>query len=165
MQYTIYMDDQQVLLIGLGVLLVIGLVCYIIAQVKSKKGELVFTTNTWDMVLLMACPVLVLAGSFMQENPSLQTPMYVLWGIAGVCLIGTMIFSIVSNSGSFWKILCSILAKVFVVWLTMVVMLLMIAILILCIILTFARNRRDDDGEYVFVKYDHFLKAYVGYRI
>lgn len=156
--------DQTTLYIIIGVVLAITLICYIIALVKSKRGEMVLTTNGWDMALLLTCPVLVLIGSFMQENPSLDQTRYILWGIAGVCFIGTMIFSFVSNSGSFGKILCSILAKVFVIWLTMFIIMLLIAILIFYIMLFFMRDR-SEDGEYILLKYDRFLKAYVGYRI
>lgn len=156
--------NQQTLYIILGSVLLVALVCYIIALVKSKKGEMVFTANGWDMTLLLTCPILILVGSFMQENPSLDTIRYVLWGIAGVCFIGTIIFSIVSNKDSIWKMLCSILAKIFVIWLTMFVILLLIVIFVVYVILFFVRDR-NEDGEYILLKYDRFLKAYVGYKI
>ena len=157
--------DKRTLYIILGVVLLITLVCYIIALVKSKKGEMTLTTNGWDMALLLTCPVLILVGSFMQENPSLEQTRYILWGVAGVCFIGSVIFSIVSNKDSFWKILCSILAKVFIVWLTMVIIMLLIAIFIFYLIAFFMRDRSEDDGEYILLKYDKFLKAYVGYKL
>lgn len=157
--------DKQTLHIILGVVLLITLVCYIIALVKSKKGEMTLTTNGWDMALLLSCPVLILVGSFMQENPSLDTARYILWGVSGVCFIGSVIFSIASNQGSFWKVLCSILAKVFVVWLTMFIIMLLIVIFIFYVIAFFVRDRSDDDGDYILLKYDKFLKAYVGYKI
>ena len=157
--------DQTTLYIIIAIVLSITLVCYIVALVKSKRDEMVFTTNGWDMALLLICPVLILIGSFMQENPSLEQTRYALWGIAGACFIGTIIFSIVSNSGSFWKILCSMLAKVFVVWLTMLIIMLLIAIFIFYVIAFFMRDRSEDDGEYILLKYNKFLKAYVGYKI
>ena len=158
------MDNQQGLII-FCVVLAITLICYIIALVKSKRGEMVLTTNGWDMALLLTCPILILVGSFMQENPSLDTVRYILWVVAGVLFIGTVIFSIVSNKGSFWKILCSILAKVFVVWLTMFVVMLLIAIFIFYLVAFLVRDRNEDEGDYILLKYDKFLKAYVGYRI
>lgn len=157
--------DSQTLYIIIGVVLLITLVCYIIALVKSRKGNMTLTTNGWDMALLLTCPVLILVGSFMQENPSLEQTRYILWGVAGVCFIGSVIFSIVSNKDSFWKILCSILAKVFIVWLTMVIIMLLIAIFIFYVIAFFMRDRSEDDGEYILLKYDKFLKAYVGYKL
>ena len=158
------MDNQQGLII-FCVGLAITLTCYIIALVKSKRGEMVFTANNWDMALLLTCPVLLLVGWMMQENPSLDTVRYVLWAIAGACFVGTAIFSIVSNLGSIWKILCSILAKVFVVWLTMFVVMLLIAIFIFYLVAFLVRDRNEDEGDYILLKYDKFLKAYVGYRI
>lgn len=157
--------DQTTLYIIIAIVLSITLVCYIVALVESKRDEMVLTTNGWDMALLLICPVLILIGSFMQENPSLEQTRYALWGIAGACFIGTIVFSIVSNSGSFWKILCSMLAKVFVVWLTMLIIMLLIAIFIFYVIAFFMRDRGEDDGEYILLKYDKFLKAYVGYKI
>lgn len=148
-----------------GIAFVVLLTCYIIALVKSKRGEMVLTTNSWDMALLLTCPVLVLVGSLMQENHELDTIRYILWGVAGVCFIGTMIFSIVSNRSSVWEILCSMLAKVFVIWLTMIIIMLLIAIFIFYVIVFFMRDRSEDDGEYILLKYDKFLKAYVGYKI
>lgn len=115
------------------------------------------------MALLLICPVLLLVGWMMQENPSLDTARYVLWSIAGACFLGTAIFSIVYNSGSIWKILCSILAKVFVVWLTMFLLMLMIAVAIVYAILSAANKDKED--EVIVLKYDRFLKAYVGYKI
>ena len=159
------MEANQIYFILWVVVLVIALVCYIIALVKSKRGELVFTANTWDMVLLFASPVLLLVGSLMQDNPSLDTARYVLWTLGGICFAGTAIFSIVSNLGSFWKISCSIMAKVFVVWLTMFILAVLIAILVVYVILTLVRDHSEDDGEYILLKYDRFLKAYVGYRL
>lgn len=158
------MTDQQGLII-FCVVLAITLICYIIALVKSKRGEMAFTTNGWDMASLLTCPILILVGSFMQEEPSLDTVRYILWVVAGVLFIGTVIFSIVSNKGSFWKILCSILAKVFVVWLTMFVVMLLIAIFIFYLVAFLVRDRNEDEGDYILLKYDKFLKAYVGYRI
>lgn len=96
------MTDQQGLII-FCVGLAITLTCYIIALVKSKRGEMVFTANNWDMALLLTCPVLLLVGWMMQENPSLDTARYVLWAIAGACFVGTAIFSIVSNPGLYGR--------------------------------------------------------------
>lgn len=98
------MTNQQGLII-FCVCLAKTLTFYIIALVKSKRGEMVFTTNNWDMALLLTCPVLLLIGLMMQENPSLDTARYVLRSIAGVCFVGTAIFSIASNLGSIGKIL------------------------------------------------------------
>lgn len=159
------MEDNKIYFILWVVVMVIALVCYIIALVKSKRGEMVFTANGWDMALLFACPVLLLAGGLMQENPSLDTTRIVLWTLGGLCFAGTAIFSIVYNKGSLWKILCSIMAKVCVIWLTMFILMLLLVILLVSLILFFVRDRNDDDGDYILLKYDHFLRAYVGYRV
>lgn len=125
---------------------------------------MVFTANGWDMGLLLTCPILILVGSCIMENPSYDTLRYVLWGFAGACLIGTITFSIITNKDSFWKKLCSIFAKIFAIWLTMFVIMLLIGILIFYIITLFARDRSEDE-EFILIKYDRFLKEYVGYRV
>ena len=158
------MDEKTILLIVAGCLLAIMLICYIVALILSKRDEMVFTANGWDMGLLLACPILTLVGSCAMENPSLDTFRYVVWGIAAACLIGTITFSIVTNKDSFWKKLCSIFAKLFAIWLTMFVIILLIGILIFYIITLFARNRSEDD-EFILIKYDRFFKEYVGYRV
>ncbi|MBR1786973.1 MAG: hypothetical protein IJ756_07460 [Paludibacteraceae bacterium] len=157
--------DKETLLIILGIVLVITLICYIIALIKSKRNEMVLTAGSWDMALLLTCPVLILIGSWLLEYPSYSPVGYVLLGISGTCFIGTIIFSIVYNKDSLWKIICSILAKVFIIWLTIFITMLLIALFIFYIILFFLRDRSENEGEYILLKYDKFLKAYVGYRI
>ena len=141
--------------------LVVSLVCYIIALVKSKRGEMVFTANGWDMALLLICPIIGIIGSFLNDQPPYTTAHYVLWGISIACFIGTVIFSIVYNMDSIWKILCSIMAKVFTIWLTGFVFLLLIGIFIFILM----RDRSPDYGDTIVLQYDNFLKAYVGYRV
>lgn len=158
------MEEKTIWLIIVGCVFAVLLVCYIVALLLSKRDEMVFTANGWDMGLLLACPILILVGSCAMENPSYDTFRYVVWFFAGVCLIGTVTFSIVANKASFWKKLCSIFAKIFAVWLTMFVIMLLLAILIFYIITFFARDRSEDE-EFILLKYNRFLKEYVGYRV
>lgn len=158
------MEEKTIWLIAAGSVFAVLLICYIVALILSKRDEMVFTANGWDMGLLLACPILILVGSCAMENPSLDIFRYVVWGVAGACLIGTITFSIVTNKDSFWKKLCSIFAKIFAVWLTMFVIMLLLAILIFYIITFFARDRSEDD-EFILLKYDRLLKNYVGYRV
>lgn len=150
------------LIIGISVLVIL-LTCYIIALVKSKRGEMILTSNGWDMALLLICPIcLFIGGCFGADSPYI-TVVSVLWSIAVVCLIGSIIFSIVANKESIWKILCSILAKLFIVLLTIFVLFLLLAMLVFYITIQLVRDRNED--EYILLKYDRFLQAYVGYRV
>jgi uncharacterized membrane protein len=87
----------------------------------------------------------------------------VLFIVAGVCFVGTVIFSIIYNSGNISGILLSIFAKIFIVWLTVFMLLLVLIILIISIIITLTTKSKDDD-EYIIMKYDRTLDAFIGYR-
>ncbi len=157
------MDTSNTTLIITGIVFLILLVFYIIAKVKSKKYELVLTANGWDMAMLLACPVAIFVAWCWGFDQALNTVQIVCLVIAGLCLMGTIIMSIVHNPGSFIDILISVLAKLFIVWLTFMVILILIVVLIVSILISIMRSHNDD--EYILLKYDHALRAYVGYRI
>lgn len=48
------MDDKTIWLIIVGCVFAVLLVCYIVALLLSKRDEMVFTANGWDMGLLLA---------------------------------------------------------------------------------------------------------------
>ena len=147
-----------------GAVLLFLLVFYIIAKVKSKRGELVLTANGWDMAMLLACPVAIFIASWWDIRNGLNVAQVVCFVIAGLCLIGTVIMSVVHNSGIFMNVLISILAKLFIVWLTIFVIYLLIAAFVISVMISLMRSH-DGDGDYILLKYDHALRAYVGYRI
>lgn len=157
-------NSNTTTLIIMGVAFVVLLVFYIIAKIKSKKGELVLTANGWDMAMLLACPVAIFIASCWNFDHPLNTAQIVCLVIAGLCLIGTIIMSIVHNLGNFMNIMISILAKLFVIWLTMIVIALLVAIFIFSVIITMMRGH-DNDEDYILLKYDRALRAYVGYKI
>ena len=150
------------LIIGISVLVIL-LTCYIIALVKSKRGEMVLTSNGWDMALLLACPIFFFAGWCVGLQPPDNTFQYIVFGISAICRLGTIIFSIIANTDSIWKILCSILAKLFIVWLTLFILLLLITILVVYAIVQVMKEHENE--EFILLKYDRFLHAYVGYRV
>ena len=151
-------------LIIMGIAFVILLAFYIIANVKSKRGELILTANGWDMAMLLACPVAIFVAWCWGFDHPLNTVQIVCLVIAGLCLIGTLIMSIVHNQGKLMNIIISILAKLFIIWLTIFVIFLLIAIFIFTMIISMVKGH-DNDDEYILLKYDQALRAYVGYRI
>ncbi len=155
---------ENTTLIITGIALAILLVFYIIAKVKSKKGALILTANGWDMAMLLGCPVAIFVAWCWGFDHPLNTVQIVCLVIAGLCLIGTIIMSIVHNQGSIMPIVISILAKLFIVWLTIFVIFLFIAIFIITVIISMAKGH-DNDDEYILLKYDHALRAYVGYKV
>jgi hypothetical protein len=157
------MEDSTYMIIWGSVILAL-LVFYIIALVKSKRGEMVFTANNWDMALLLGCPILFFVGWCGGLEPPYMTYQYIVWTLSGLCLVGTLIFAVVSNLGNLWHIICAILAKIFVVWLTLFAIFLLICALVISVLWTLFTRNDDDDGEVIVLKYDKFLRAYVGYR-
>lgn len=155
---------ENTTLIITGIALAILLVFYIIAKVKSKKGALILTANGWDMAMLLTCPVAIFVASCWDFNHPLNTAQIICLVIAGLCLFGTVIMSIAHNQGKFMNILISILAKLFIVWLTIFVIFLLITIFIITVIISMAKGH-DNDDEYILLKYDHALRAYVGYKV
>lgn len=158
------MEEQTIWLIAIGCVFAVLLACYITALIKSKRDEMVFTANGWDMGLLMVCPILIFVGGCVMDNSSLDSFRYVVWGFAGASFLGTISFSIASNKGSFWKKLISIFAKIFAIGLSMFVIMLLIAIFIFYIITLFVQDHCEDE-DFILLKYDKFLKEYVGYRV
>jgi uncharacterized membrane protein YcfT len=156
------MNTSSSNLIIIGAVLLLLLICYIVSLVLSKKGKMILTKNGWDMAMLLACPVALFVAWCWGFDHPLNTVQYVFLSIAGLCFIGTTIMSIISNMGNWWGMMLSILAKVFIVWLTLFIILLLITLLIIFVILTFVKG--NDKDEYILLKYDRSLRAYVGYR-
>jgi hypothetical protein len=77
--------------------------------------------------------------------------------------LGSLVFSIVANKESVWKIICSVLAKIFLAVLTVLGVLILLALLVYILIKLFM-GRIDQEGV-GFVKYDSVLREYVCYWI
>ena len=157
-------NSNTTILIIMGVAFVTLLIFYIIAKVKSKRGKMVLTANGWDMAMLLICPAALFIAWCWGFDQPLNTAQIVCLVIAGLCFVGTMIMSIVHNSDRFMDVAISILAKLFIVWLTFVVILILVVTLMVCLVIS-VMGRHGDDDEYILMKYDHALQAYVGYRV
>lgn len=155
------MSVTNLILLGCGALIL--LVCYIIARVKSKRGSMVLTVNRWDMTLLLAGPVIFVLGWCLGSIQFFNTIRIILFSLAGLCLLGSIIFSIVANKESVWKVLCSVLAKVFIAVLTVIGVVVLLAVLVFILVKLFM-GRIDQEGV-GFVKYDSVLREYVCYWI
>ena len=155
--------DNQTMLISVGVLFLACLICYIIAIVKSRRGQMVLTANGWDKVLLLTTPVCLFIAWFWGFDNALNDIQLVLLIIAGAGFVGTTIFSITHNQENVTNILLSIVAKIFIVWLTLFLLILVVVVLIISVLISIT-NKKDED-EYILVKYDRVLDAYVGYKV
>ena len=155
-------DGQGPLAITISGLVVL-LVSYIVARVKSKNGELVITANVIDKILILVSPVLCFIAWCPGIDHDLSTFQITLFTISGLMLQGSIIFSVVANKGNALNIALSIMAKLFIYVLTFFLLLLLVAILVITFMLS-AMSHSHHEETYV-VKYDHFLDQWVGYRI
>ena len=154
-------DTNYKLYISIAVAIAL-LVFYFIAKSRSKKGELVLTASGWDMAMLLAVPIaLFIAWCWGFDHP-LNTPQTVFVVVAGLCFAGTCIMSIVHNRDSFGDAVLSILGKMFIILFTFWTIAIVAALLILYLLLSLVAHSPRD--EYIVLKYDRYLDAFVGYR-
>ena len=140
------------------------LICYIIAIVRTKRGHMAITVNLFDKILVLLAPILFFVVWCIGFDHSLTPLQIILLVVSVASLLGSLLFSIVENRVSFWNVLLSVLAKIFIFILTVLVILLLITILFLDVILSMIGSRDREEPVFV-VKYDHFLDQWVGYRV
>lgn len=145
------------------VILIILLIGYIIARVRSKNGVLVITANIFDKILIILSPILFFVAWCIGFDHELTPFQIILLVLSGLMLIGSILFSVFANLGNVFHAIISILAKIFIFIFTNFLLLLLVVI----VVFSFMRavtSHDDTEGTYV-VKYDHFLDQWVGYRI
>ncbi len=143
--------------------LVILLLSYIVARVRSKQGVLVMTANVYDKILILLSPILFFVVWCIGFEHDLSAIQIILLSISCLMLFGSFFFSISSNHGNWLNITISILSKLFIFVFTNILLLLLIVIIVFSFMRALSRHS-DREGTYV-VKYDHFLDQWVGYRI
>lgn len=115
------MGTKAFLVVGIVLIVIASLVCYIIARVKLKKGELFLVANGWDVAMVLvaaACGfVLCVYNLWINSMPKNETILFS--SIGGAAFLGSAAMSVVHNWGGFGKVVISVLAKVFVVFLSM----------------------------------------------
>jgi len=140
------------------------LVFYIIALIMSKRNsELTISVSGWDKAMLLIAPTALFIANCWGWDEPVNTAQGVFLTIAGVCFVGTLAMTIFYSHGHFGWIIISILAKLFIICLTMFIIALIIALAIIFIMLSFIGDHHDEE-EVIILKYDRFLDAYVGYR-
>jgi hypothetical protein len=115
------------------------------------------------MSLLLVAPILFVLGWCAGSLLLLKTVQVVLFSFAGICLLGSLIFSIVANKDSVWKVICTVLAKVFLAGLTVCGVLLLLLAFMFILIRMFMGKVAQEDVKVV--NYDKFLCQYVGLKL
>ena len=115
------MEHKTLLIVGIVVALLASLACYIVCRVKLKRGEFFLVANGWDVAMLLVsaacCLILCLSPKNTMNLP--KNEILVFACVGGAAFLGSVAMSVVHNWGSFGKIVLSVLAKVFVVLLSM----------------------------------------------
>lgn len=111
------MESKTLLIIGIIVLLLASLVCYILGRVKLRRGEIFLVINGWDVALLLVSAASLFLAYFNSGGPKIETIVFLSLG--GAALLGTVVMSVVHNWGYFWNMVVSVLAKVLMVFLSM----------------------------------------------
>lgn len=144
----------------LGVLLIF----YIIALVMSHKNDRIcISVNGWDKAMLLIAPAALFIANFWGWDEPVNTAQGVFLTISGVCLVGTIIMTFFYSNGHLGWIIISILAKIFIFWLTIFIIALLLALALFFIMISFIGDHNSRDEVWI-LKYDRFLDAYVGYR-
>jgi len=125
-------------------------VCYIIAMIKARNGTMTVIANWYDFTLLVF-PFISLIAIFIGFLVGAQPAFFIVVSIIGsLCLIGSLVYSVVSNSGNIFNIIISIFAKIFV--------LLILGFSVLFIF----RGKKKDNSFYDDMKHDASSVAAVG---
>jgi uncharacterized protein len=96
------------------------LVCYIIAFVKLKRGDNIVPVAGWfDIILMFLAVILIPVGAVAVAN---SKDYFVLALVVGsLCFLGSIAFSIVKNKGNPFNIIVSIFAKLFLVFISLII--------------------------------------------
>ena len=144
------------------------LACYIAASILSKYGKVIITGSWLDKLMLLTVSFALCIAVFLSE-PELKASetQNIFLTIAGSCLAGTMMMSVLYNITNFWAIILSVLAKLFIILLAVFIIFLLIVVLLFIIISAFADShddeRRRPENETVVIKYDEYLDAFICY--
>lgn len=113
-------DGQRNILIGAGIF---GLICYIIALIKVRKGQMTIIVNWYDAALLIATFVLPIIGIIITVNKS--NDIYGIIGcvLAGLCFLSSLVWSIMANNDNYYHAFLSVFAKVFLVFIAFFILL------------------------------------------
>ena len=115
--------------------------------------------TNYKLYIAIAVAIALLVFYFIAKSRSKKGVFVV---VAGLCFAGTCIMSIVHNRDSFGDAVLSILGKMFIILFTFWTIAIVAALLILYLLLSLVAHSPRD--EYIVLKYDRYLDAFVGYR-
>ncbi len=111
------------------------LIFYIAALYMADEGRIVFTANAGDETFMLLASILLCITSFIGWDTPLHPANYVLFVFAGICLIGSLIISVVYNSGDILGMIVSVMAKIFVTYFTVLLIAFFVVLFVVFLIL------------------------------
>ena len=113
------MEHKALYVFCIVVFLLVSLACYIIGRVKLKRNEIVLVANGWDVALLLVSAACFFLAYIANKEMWPVNETITFFCVAVVAFMGSIAMSEVHNWGCFWKIVVSVMAKVFMVLLCM----------------------------------------------
>lgn len=113
---------------GNGVLLIVGifgLVCYIVALIKTKKGEMTTIVNWYDFTLLCCSFIIPAMGIFFGKDEDVIVKQLSI-SIGVLCFIGSAIWSVIENRDNYFHAFISVVAKMFIVMIMIIIILIIL---------------------------------------
>ena len=97
------------------------LIFYTAALYMADEGRIVFTANGGDETFMLLVSILIAITSFIGWEAPLHPALYVLFAFATLFFIGSLAISVIYNSGDILGMLISIMAKIFVIYFSILV--------------------------------------------
>lgn len=113
-------DGERNILIGAGIL---GLICYIIAFTKVRKGQMTIIVNWYDATLLIATFILPVIGFVVGYNKNDTIYFSISCILAGLCFLSSLVWSVMANNDNYYHACLSVLAKIFLVFIAFFILL------------------------------------------
>ena len=130
-------------------ILAFSLICYIIALIKTHKGEMTTIVNWYDFALLAGSfSIPVIAFIMDKEDKNIMIGGII---IGGLCLLGSLVWSVVANKDNYFHAFLSVFAKIFIVS-----AMILIAILLIANVRNTHKRVRYSDGSYSDVPLNYY---------
>lgn len=126
-------------------IIVILLICYIIALIKTRKREMTTIVNWYDFALLagsLFIPIITFIIGGKDENIMIGGII-----IGGLCLLGSLVWSVIANKDNYFHAFLSAFAKIFIVSIMILIAIFLIATYIKFGSMRSDRSKREIEQE------------------
>lgn len=107
--------------------LVLTLVCYIIALIKTHKGQMTTIVNWYDFALLVGSFSFPIIAFFINEDKENNNVIIGGIVIGGLCFLGSLVWSVIANKDNYFHAFVSVFAKIFIVSAMIIIIILLMA--------------------------------------